>query len=480
LRVGGEDSLQLEVRALTTPVAVAQPAGPVPCLTEACDPQGKPRFSVLPPWSHPDPNGTAVPADPKVDLLAAVYALLALDAGRYPDNGQAAAAGDVQALTRVYEAAWHVLFRVAPDAPGRQLTEALHQLFRDWCDALLYPGPTCAGEPHGVVIGCALVQGGDICDIDPWGGRRWVVHYPLLSYWLEQFGVTPPDVLASRLFDLVCCIACHLRTPPTPSRSPQQPEGSTTHLTTSVFSNQGSHLVFGGPDDARRRLDEMGLKMAGARPVGLTDFVGRAIRAFRATRPVSGAYTLYTTAGFPNVVLATVDSVLSTGVGAQPGRVAALVRPVFAPAAAVPPLLRDFAAALSVELLNEVPLDRVDPDNPAVAPLTQAGLGTAGAVLARDPEVLLGQVLQGARAQELTTLLGTGEKLADTVARAVAGALTKQQAHGLLARGDFTAADRAAPFVDDLARALSHVVPGRDAVARAVDRAARAAPGAGP
>ena len=43
--------------------------------------------------------------------------------------------------------------------------------------------------------------------IDPWGGRRWVMHYPLLSYWGEQFGIVPPDVLASRIFALICCLA---------------------------------------------------------------------------------------------------------------------------------------------------------------------------------------------------------------------------------------------------------------------------------
>jgi hypothetical protein len=465
----------LPTQILVTPVA--EP-GPWPCLSEACDPQGKPRFAVLPPWSHPDPNGTFVPGDPKVDLLAAVYALLALDVGRYTDNETAASTRDVQVLTAVYEAAWHVLFRIAPDAQGRQLTEALHQLFRDWCSSLLYPGPTCQGDPHGVVIGCVLVKAGDICEIDSWGGRRWVVHYPLLAYWLEQFGITPPDVLASRVFDLICCIAGHLRTPPPPARYPDEPEGSTTHLTTAAFNAQGSYLVFGSAQDAQARFNDMGVKVQTktAQTVGLREFIGRVLSAVRGPRQTGISYLLYAPAGFPNVYLAAPGII---GVPTpQPGRVAGLVRPVLAPPAAVPPLLRDFAETLSVELLNAVPLGQVDARNPAVAPLTEAGMTTVGAVLARDPEALLGQVLKGGQAQPLSALLGASENLAATVAKAVAETIQKHHARGLLTRGDFTKADLVGPFIDDLARALANLVPNRDAVAGAVDRAAKAAPGA--
>jgi hypothetical protein len=469
------DRLSGSVATTALPVA-----GPWPCLTEACDPQGKPRFPVLPPWSHADPNGTLVPADPKADVLAAVYSLLALDVGRYQDNQQAAAAPDVQLLTRIYEAAWHVLFRIAPDAEGRQLSEALHQLFRDWCCGLLYPGQTCQGDPHGVVVGCALVQGGDICEIDSWGGRRWVAHYPLLAYWLEQFGVTPPDVLASRFFDILCCIADDLRTPPPPSRYPNEPEGSTTHLTTTVFTNQGSHLVFGSQQDVLTRLGEMGVKTAGVRTVGFPEFVRRVVSAFRATQPASGAYSLFTTAGFPNVYLATVDTSAVGQLAAQPGRVTSLVQPVLSAPGAVPPLLRDFATTLALALLNQVPLGQAQPNNPTSAPLMQAGITTVGAVLARSPEGLLQQVLQGNQAKELTALLGASENLALTVAKAVAETIQKHQAAGLLTRSDFTRADLVASFNDDLAKALANVVPNRDAVAQDVDQAARAAPGANP
>jgi hypothetical protein len=215
-----------------------------------------------------------------------------------------------------------------------------------------------------------------------------------------------------------------------------------------------------------------------ARTVGLVEFIGRVINAIRQPQPFGGQYLLYAPAGAPNVYLAAVESG-PIGLGApQPARLAALVQPVLAQPAAVPPLLRDFAGTLSAELLNAAPLGQVGANNPTVAPLEQAGLPTVGAVLARDPEALLGQVLKGGQTQPLGALLAEGENLAGTVARAVAEVIQKHQARGLLTRGDFTKADLVGPFIDDLTKALGKAVPSRDAVAAAVDRAARAVPGA--
>jgi hypothetical protein len=472
------------LHGIVEPTAVTvtspSPAGPWPCLTEACDPGGKLRFPMLPPWSHSSPIGGVLPADPKVDLLAATYGVLAEFAGRYKDNAAASTASEVQLVTKVYEAAWQVLFQTAPDAQQRQLTESLHQLLRDWCESLLYTGPTCEGDLHGVVIGCALVKAGDLCEVDPWGGRRWVMHYPLASYWAEQFGVTPPDVLASRFFDFICCIGDHLRTPPPPVPSPDQPQGSLSHLTTSAFNVKGSYLMFGSPQDAQTRFNELkvGVSTAQVQTLGPINFVSRVIEAVNGPSQQADSYVLYNTAAFPNTYFAAAQSGAVGTLEGTPARIVRLIQPVLASPGAVPSLLRDFAVTLSVGLLNAVPLGQVEPNNPTIAPLTAAGVSTAGSLLARDPEALLQQVLKGNQSKELSTLLSAGESVAASVAKAVAGAIHEQQPQGLLTRGDFTKAALVTPFNDSLAKELGAKVVGKDVVAQAVDHAARAAPGA--
>ena len=68
------------------------------------------------------------------------------------------------------------------DAPAgnvpspRQTLSYLRRLFQAWCKALLYPGPRCecGCDPHGVVIGCAVVESGTIGMVDPWEYRNHV------------------------------------------------------------------------------------------------------------------------------------------------------------------------------------------------------------------------------------------------------------------------------------------------------------------
>lgn len=308
LRVGGEDSLRLEVRVMTTAVEGSRPEpAPWPCFTEACDPQGKPRFSVLPPWSHPDPLGTAIPADPKVLALAVLYGLFTLTANRFENDDAASASRVVEQLSRIHRAAWLVLFRRAPDTEQRRLTVLLRDLLAEWCHGLLYPGPQCRGEPHGVVIGCVQVKAGDICCVDSWGGRRWVVHYPLLAYWGEQFGIAPPDLLASQLFDFICCLA-HLRLPPAPVRPRDMPATSTTHLNTSVFPLGSSYLMFGNREHVLVRARELGLQEVRMQNIDLFDFIGRVAAASRANQPSGSPYVLFAPAGFSNVYFAAPQS----------------------------------------------------------------------------------------------------------------------------------------------------------------------------
>ena len=73
---------------------------------------------------------------------------------------------------------------------------------------MLYPGPRCASEHHGVYLGCATVgRTGQILTFDMWQGRRQVLTGPLLEHWLGVFGIAAPDVIAARLTQAICCVS---------------------------------------------------------------------------------------------------------------------------------------------------------------------------------------------------------------------------------------------------------------------------------
>ena len=71
--------LKIVVRAKATVTRPDQqpppPPSKFPCWSEACDPTGRPRFPVAIPWLHEDPGHPGQAADPKVIVLAILYAL---------------------------------------------------------------------------------------------------------------------------------------------------------------------------------------------------------------------------------------------------------------------------------------------------------------------------------------------------------------------------------------------------------------------
>ena len=218
--VAAQPSGNAPIEVLTIPATPESVRQPFPCLTEPCCPGGsKPLFDVFPPFAHEYPPGSGTAAAPRVWLEALAFVLR---------------------LSRT----------LAGDSLSKQSTASrtpIEQLFADLCCGLLYRGPECAGNPHGVVIGCAVVQAGTITHVDPWGGRRWAVHYPLVSHWLEQFGLLPPDVIASKFFSIVCCLsglAARLEA----SRTPNNDTSGT--VTSTLLKSLGSgHLLLGKPDD---------------------------------------------------------------------------------------------------------------------------------------------------------------------------------------------------------------------------------------
>jgi hypothetical protein len=160
------------------------------------------------PWLHSDPLDPARAGDPKALALGLLGAWMQQSTASSAEAGVSEPSSfAVVASTALYRAAWLWFYGVAGGDEQCEVGDALQRLLRGWCAAMLYPGPVCAGEPHGVVIGCTTVSAGTLGDVDPFGGRRYVVQWPLLSHWGGQVGLAPLDLTATRLFSTLCCIA---------------------------------------------------------------------------------------------------------------------------------------------------------------------------------------------------------------------------------------------------------------------------------
>ena len=243
-------------------------------------------------------------------MLALLYALVVSKMTQAPVN-------DVQVQKEMEKlgaamqvTAWKIFYDDVPDTRRGDLMEALRQLLQAWCKGLLYPGPRCecGCDPHGVVVGCALVEGGTIRMVDPWGGRRWVVHYPLAAYWGKQFGIQPFDAIASKFFDLICCVA-HLY----PSSQGTQVPTHTVFgrgvaadgVRTPIVSVSGSALIFDQAANLPGRFAEIGVTPDRRVSVSPMDFVARVVQALNAPaasgKPQAQEAVLYTVAGLPEL-----------------------------------------------------------------------------------------------------------------------------------------------------------------------------------
>ena len=133
-----------------------------------------------------------------------VVLLLALLYGRLVQQA-AAMTGDVDpTLISMVQRRIRTILGVSGD-DARRAERLFAALYRAWCGAAIYAGPTRM-EPDGVVIGCVTVRHGAIRSIDPLDGRRWVVHQPLIDHWAAQFGFDPLDRRVMDLFEKLCCL----------------------------------------------------------------------------------------------------------------------------------------------------------------------------------------------------------------------------------------------------------------------------------
>jgi len=281
---GNESSLRASA-AVVAPLDIAAP----PCSGEPCAPRQRPprpgrldcgafgaALDADPtpalPWLHADPLHAGKAADPKVLMLAALNGWLSQMTAREREG----ASGEIKSPRReiaqgIYRAAWLLLFGMPQRADAAMLGRTLHRLLEAWCDELLWKGPRCCGDPHGVVIGCAVVEAGTIQSVDPFGGRRYVVHYPLLEHWGSQFGIAPLDVTAMRFFSKLCCLAS------LPANDVGKP-----NLPSVAVPLGGGHLLIGEPAAMAENLRDKNI--VAQRKVGMAEMIASTIVAINTKR----------------------------------------------------------------------------------------------------------------------------------------------------------------------------------------------------
>lgn len=288
--------------------------------------------------------------------------------------------------------------------PAQRLPEfeqAVAALYRAWCTAALYPGPQHC-DPDGVVIGCAHVQAGALCEVDPLDGRRWVVHQPLLDHWAGAFGLDPLDRRIGDLFRRLCCLS---------------------HL-----PGFGQLIDRGLPDDDAQPSPSLTHFLVGpmARAAAATPGVGAAPTA---TLDALARVTELDTTGIATVVedLLCGRARISGSTLREPTRVRAFVAEAFAdlPTREQPrQTIREVARDVARVALAAVPVRAaVGADNPLTQVLAGADVRTLDHVLAIPREVVAELGVAVAAPEQIDEGIARAEGLGRRVAEVVAESL---------------------------------------------------------
>jgi hypothetical protein len=452
-----------EVRgAEDCPPAARREREPFPCLTDPCCDE-EPLWPVTFPFADENPWKRGHAAGPQVIGMAVMYSLLAGHIAS-EDGNLDEFSPKVRVAAELYKMTARLLHREFDNKEELdRVTAHVQQLLSDWCCSFLYPGPCCEGEPHGVVIGCAVVCGGEIERIDPWGGRRWVMHYPLLSYWGEQFGIVPPDVLASRIFALICCLARLER----PSCEPfytleARAGGMEMSVGAAMFRlGPGSDGLSGNPVGGRR--------ITRRETVSLLEFAARALAAMAQPQAAAAPLLEVRLEGDFDVYLLVPDPVASQPTRAPEPRVAGddwltlLVREALAVTRTrrihrAKPLFRTFHEKLSVGLAAGVPLSALTPPPPRdlAEALQDAGIETIDALLGRSPEDLASDFADVVSTAALNDLILHAEaKVAAVTADTVESVQSVANEYSLVSAVDFSGSDEGGrKLVETLAERL--------------------------
>jgi hypothetical protein len=95
---------------------------------------------------------------------------------------------------------WDVDLSSLGDEALTEVSNTINQAAQDLCHGLLYPGPRCRDDIHGVYLGeIAMTANGTVAGFSPWLCRREVLTGPLLNWWLCQFGFPPLDVKVNQI-----------------------------------------------------------------------------------------------------------------------------------------------------------------------------------------------------------------------------------------------------------------------------------------
>jgi hypothetical protein len=283
---GSQNRLEASAVRMAAPNVYRSPCSGEPCAPRRrdtprepfdCDDDGAALYDPTPvlPWTHADPARESAAGDPKALMLAALGGWLAeLTAGEQDPSNPYFRSSRREIGDTIYRLAWLLLFGVPQRADPARISGSLQKLLAAWCDEFLWKGPRCCGDPHGVVIGCALVDAGTIQAIDPFGGRRYVVHYPLLEHWGSQFGLAPLDSVAMRFFSRICCIA-----------SLPQIGGDGRDARAELVHLGGGYLAMGTPSAIAERLAQEEVTIASQRKVGMPELIVAALRLLGTKRP---------------------------------------------------------------------------------------------------------------------------------------------------------------------------------------------------
>jgi hypothetical protein len=307
-----------------------------------------------------------------------------------------------------------------------------------------------------------MVEGGALRMVDPWGGRRWVMHYPLLAHWGKQFGIAPPDALASKFFDMICCVAhaYPARGDNTPMLTPGAVPGMNmmaNHV--SVVPLGASTLVFDQPMNVPSHMAHAGVSPERTVAVNPIEFVSRVVEALTTgpggARAAGGGFIHYTVIGIPELNFVTPAAATESPAGAAPsrqpaagapgsagrgGHLAEFVRGAIASRAkptAVPALLRSFAETLTRGLLSALPIDvETDAERALRETLTAADIPSIAALLDRDADRIHVDVLGRANAAGLARILAANEERASAVATRVGDTVLELASEGRLVSRD--------------------------------------------
>jgi hypothetical protein len=449
-----------------------QVAPKLPCLTESGNPKGAPLFPATPPWLHTgDPQGLS---------LATAYAYNAMTqaaAGSAGSSGSSSGQSGAQLAKDLYSTLWSAAYPQASATDPASRTALLQKLLQGWCQSLAYPGPTCQCCSHGVVIGSVRVEGGTIRYMDPWAGRRFVVHYPLLAHWGQQFGIMPLDAMASRLFHIICCVA-HLAAPSTLEAR----DGSFTRFgrESAMATLSGGRVLVESPQNIAKRFSALGVTPQKTVALQPLDFATRVLgAAFGAAGAGTTALVDYVPVGMPNVHLLAPEDVGApqTPTGPATGWLNALVQTALAPVPAPPPLLRGYAASLARHVLAVTPLVVADDgaQKSAADALSRFGVTNVASLVDHDPDTVLRNALGGTNADALNALLTAAEGLVRAVTPAVADAVSNYAIQASVSsRNAFTDSKHATAFGATLAARLQKLkaAVSPDATTRAVSQAA--------